>query len=161
MGTKATNPINPTGDHRSSRNKQAPKSFIPSMKGTKYQYSALQLNSTKHDPAIVEFILTQLTLKAALKLWGNEAAIAAEAEMKQSHWRNSFKPVRWEEISEAQKASILELHIFMKMKESREIKGMTVTGGNKQQCCINKEDSSFLPVATESVILTSVVYKRE
>jgi hypothetical protein len=109
----------------------------------------------------VEYILTQLTLKAAVKMWGNDATIAAEAEMKQLHWRNSFRPVRWNELSEKQKKTILESHMFMKQKQSGEIKGRTVAGGNKQQGYIEKEDSSSPTVATESVILTSVIDAEE
>ena len=76
-------------------------------------------------------VLTQLTLKAGIKMWGNDATIAAEAEMKQLHWRYSFKPVRWNELTETQKAAVLESHIFLKQKRTGEIKGRTVAGGNK------------------------------
>lgn len=45
----------------------------------------------------------------------------------------------------------------MKRKRSGEIKGQTVAGGNKQHGLIDKEESSSLTVAMESVILTSVI----
>jgi hypothetical protein len=65
------------------------------MKGKSYDYSDAQLECEKNQfkPQVVEHILTQLTLKSALKMWGNAAMVAAEAEMKQLHWRNSFRPV--------------------------------------------------------------------
>jgi hypothetical protein len=69
------------------------------MKGKKYEYSAAQLHKFEHKPKVIELILTQLTLKEAIKLWGNEAKIAAESEMKQLHWRNFFKPVLWKDLS--------------------------------------------------------------
>ena len=93
-------PSEPVGVRRSSRATKAIQPYIPSMKGKSYGYSAAQVESIEHDPRIVELILTQLTLKAAIKMWGNEATHAAEAEMKQLHWRNSFKPVRWSELSD-------------------------------------------------------------
>jgi hypothetical protein len=77
--------------------------------------------------------------------------------MKQLHWRNSFRPARYQELSEKQKQTILESHIFMKQKRTGEIKGRTVAGGNKQRGYINKEESSSPTVATESVLLTSIV----
>ena len=43
--------------------------------------------------------MTELLLKAAIKAWGNEAKVAAEAEMKQLHWRNTFKPVHWKDLT--------------------------------------------------------------
>ena len=94
-------------------------------------------------------------------MWGNEAKIAAEAEMKQLHWRNTFKPIRWRDMTEEQKKTVLESHIFMKMKQSGEIKGRTVAGGNKQRGFIDKEESSSPTVATESVILTSLIDAKE
>jgi hypothetical protein len=120
------------GTRKSSRVKQQVQSYVPSMKGKAYEYSAAQIQSIEHDPRVVEYVLTQLTLKAAVKMWGNNATIAAEAEMKQLHWRNSFRPVRWNELLEKKRSTILESHMFMKQKQSGEIKCRTVAGGNKQ-----------------------------
>jgi len=52
---------------------------------------------------------------------------------------------------------VLESHIFLTQKRTGEIKGRTVAGGNKQRNYIEKEDASSPTVATESVILTSVI----
>ena len=155
---RAVEPSNEqAGTRRSSRNRSAPQAYVPSMKGKSYGYSATQLEDSTFEPKIVEMIMTQLTLKAAIKMWGSDAKIAAEAEMKQLHWRNSFKPVRWSELSDEKKKTILESHIFLKQKRTGEIKGRTVAGGNRQRGFIDKEESSSPTVATESVILTSVV----
>jgi hypothetical protein len=81
------------GMWKSSWARQTPKMVVPSMKGKSYEYSAAQLEDTTHDPRVEELILTQLTLKAAIKMWGNKAKIAAESEMKQLQWRNTFKPI--------------------------------------------------------------------
>ena len=124
------------------------------MKGKSYQYAALQLAESEWDAEIVEMVFTQLTLKAALKTWGNDARAAAKSEMKQLHWRNSFKPVRLRDLTERQKQTILESHIIMKQKRTGEIKGRTVAGGNKQRgyidnthfnhrCRRRKRDSSY------------------
>ena len=94
-------------------------------------------------------------------MWGDDARIAAESEMKQLHWRNSFKPIHWRELTKEQKRTILESHIFMKQKQSGEIKGRTVAGGNKQRGYIDKEESSSPTMATESVILTSIIDAKE
>jgi hypothetical protein len=128
------------------------------MKGKSYGYTATQFSSTEFEPQIIKMVLTHLTLKAAIKMWGNEATHAAEAEMKQLHWRNTFKPVRWSELlTSKQKETILESHIFLTKKRTGKIKGRTVAGGNKQRDYIQKEDASSPTVATESVILTSIV----
>jgi hypothetical protein len=77
-------------------------------------------------------ILAQLTLKAAINKWGKRAETAAEAEMKQLHWRNTFKLVHYSDLSLQQKETILESHIFLTEKRTGKIKGCTVAGGNKQ-----------------------------
>ncbi len=127
------------------------------MKGKTYQYAAAQLAQIDNLPQAMELVLTQLSLKAGIKMWGQKATNAAEAEMKQLHWRNTFKPVQWNELTDAQKATVLESHIFLKEKRTGEVKGRTVAGGNKQRSYINKEDASSPTVAIESVIITSII----
>ncbi len=131
------------------------------MKGKSYEYSAAQLEDTTHDPRVIQLILTQLTLKAAIKMWGYEAKIAAELEMKQLHWRNTFKPIQWRKMNEEQKNMVLESHILMKMKQLGKIKGRTVAGGNKQRGFIDKDEASSPTVITKSVILTSLIDAKE
>jgi hypothetical protein len=53
--------------------------------------------------------MIQLSLKAALKQWGEDAKVAVEVEAKQLHWRNSFKPVHWKQIDKKNWQHILEL----------------------------------------------------
>jgi hypothetical protein len=102
----------PKGQRRSTRTRQPVQRYVPSTRGTTYSYAATQLaaketNGDKekekpnpysytflmkknytyeYDSQVVEYIMTQLTLKNALKLWGNNAQLAMEAEVKQLHW---------------------------------------------------------------------------
>jgi hypothetical protein len=105
--------------------------------------------------------MTQLTLKNALKLWGNDAQLAVEAEVKQLHWQNSFKPVNWNEILPEKKKAILESHIFVKKKRLGEVKARKVAGGNKQHDFIDKEDASSPMVTQDSVVLTCMIDAKE
>ncbi len=52
-----------------------------------YSYMFLMMkNSTyKYDLRVVKYIMMHLTLKKALKLWGNNAQLAVEAGVKQLH----------------------------------------------------------------------------
>jgi hypothetical protein len=112
-------------------------------------------------PDIVAAITTQLSLKAGLKEWGEEAFMAAQSEMKQLHFRNTFKPKQWRELSQVQRQKVLESHMFIKKKRDRNIKGRTVAGGNKQRDYISKEDASSPAVATESVLLSRIIDAKE
>jgi hypothetical protein len=46
-------------------------------------------------PEIMASIMTQLSLKAGLKEWGDQAFTAAQSEMKQLHFWKTFKPKHW------------------------------------------------------------------
>jgi hypothetical protein len=152
--------------------------YIPSISGSsKYAYAVTQLESQgalhpdthmfftqgmyQEEPDVVAMIMTQLSLKAGLKAWGDKAKAAVRSEMKQLHFRDTFKPFHWNELTHAQKLSVLESHMFLKEKRDGKVKGRTVAGGNKQRDYISKEEASSPTVATESVLLTCIVDAEE
>ena len=92
--------------------------------------------------------MTQLSLKAGLKQWGEKEKNAMQAEMKQLHFRNTFDPRHRYDLTKKEKAQVLESHMFLKQKRDRTIKGRTVTGGNKQRDIISKEEASSPTVST-------------
>jgi hypothetical protein len=115
----------------------------------------------QQEPDVVAKIMTQLSLKAGLKQWGDKATEAVHSEMKQLHFRDTFKPFHWNDLSHIQKKSVLESHMFLKEKRDGKIKGRTVAGGNKQRDFISKEEASSPTVSTESVLLTCIVDAEE
>ena len=153
------------------------KAYAPSMSGSKYSYAVTQLESQgvlnpdahmfvqedfyQAEPDVVAAIMTQLSLKSGLKEWGDKAYTAVESEMKQLHFRNTFKPMHWNELTEIQRQTVLESHMFLKEKRDGKIKGRTVAGGNKQRDYISKEDASSPTVATESVLLSCIIDAEE
>jgi hypothetical protein len=132
--------------------------YTPSMAGSKYSYSVTKLESQgvlnpdahmfvqeyfyQAELDVVAAIMTQLSLKAGLKEWGEEAFTDARSEMKQLHFRSTFKPKHWRELSQVQRHTVLESHMFLKQKRDGKIKGRTVAGGNKQPDFIFKEYAS-------------------
>ncbi len=84
-----------------------------------------------------------------------------ESEAKQLHWCNSFRPVYWKDVNKERWKQILESHMFVKKKLTGQIKARKVAGGNKQRDFISKENASSPTVATESVLLTSLVDAQE
>jgi hypothetical protein len=121
----------------------------------------LQDDFYQSDPNVVSMVMTQLSLKAGLKAWGDKAHTAARNEMKQLHMRDTFKPMHWRELSHTQRQMVLESHMFLKEKRDGKTKGRTVAGGNKQRGYIPKEDASSPTVATESVLLTCIIDAEE
>ena len=143
---------------RSTRAKTKIPRYVPSMSGSRYGYAVTQLEDHgvlhpdahmfmqsdfyQAEPDVVAMVMTQLSLKAGLKAWGDDAYAAAHSEMKQLHWRNTFKPKHLRELSHSQRQMVLESHMFLKEKRDGKMKARTVAGGNKQQGYISKEDAS-------------------
>ena len=146
------------------------------MQGSRYQYAATQIaqgvlypdahmfvqeDFYDHDIKVVQAVMTQLSLKAALKEWGADATKAAYSEAKQLHWRDSFKPVHRKELTADQRKQILESHMFIVKKKDGTVKAREVAGGNKQRDFVSKEDASSPTAATESVLLSCAIDARE
>ena len=81
--------------------------------------------------------------------------------MKQLHFRNTFRPKHWKDLTATQRLTVLESHLFLKEKRDGTIKGRTVAGGNKQRGYISKEDASSPTVASESVLLSCIIDAEE
>jgi hypothetical protein len=66
---------------------QAKLAYTPSMTGSKYSYAVAQLfvqeDFYEAESDVVAAIMTQLSLKAGQKEWGDQALTAARSEMKQ------------------------------------------------------------------------------
>jgi hypothetical protein len=54
------------------------------------------------NPNVMAHIMTQLLLKSGLNRWGDKAYAAVTSEMKQQHFRNTFKPKHWNELLKTQ-----------------------------------------------------------
>jgi hypothetical protein len=143
---------------------QVTRGYTPSMAGSKYSYAVTQLESQgvlnqdahmfvqkdfyQAEPDVVSSIMTQLSLKARLMKWGDQAFKVAQSEMKKLRLQKAFKSKYWRELSKAQRHTVLGSHMFIKLKRERKIKGRIVAGGNKQSDYISKDDASSPTVAT-------------
>jgi hypothetical protein len=110
---------------------------------------------------IVAAIMTQLSPKAGLKEWGDESFTATQSEMKQLYFRNTFNLNHWRELSQVQRQTVLDSHMFLKQKRDGKIKGRTMAGGNKQRDYISKDDASSPTIATEYVLLSCIIGAEE
>jgi hypothetical protein len=146
MPKPVVTPAHAPGLRRSTRVRtQAKQAYTQGMTGSKYSYAVTQLetqgvlNPYAHifvqeyfyqaKPDVVASIMTQLSLEAGLKEWGDRGFTAARSKMKQLHLRNTFKPKHWLELSQVQRQTVLESHMFLKQKRDGKIKGRTVAGG--------------------------------
>jgi hypothetical protein len=70
----------------------------------------LQSDFYQSEPDVVAAIMTQLSLKAGLKAWGKEARNTVYSEMKQLHFRDTFNPMHWTELTHTQRARACSSH---------------------------------------------------
>jgi hypothetical protein len=128
---------------RSTRMVKKPSAYTPSMTGNKYAVALTQivasLQGSKNALSMAQMsvmlmlpgvhrkadtvgmIMAQLSTKASIKKWGTEAEYAITKEMKQHHWRDSYKPKHWHGLTKKQKEQVLESHIFVKQKRDGKI----------------------------------------
>jgi hypothetical protein len=110
---------------------------------------------------LVGMVMAQLSMKAAIKKWGERAKFEISKEMKQLHWCNLYKPQHWHILTKKQKEQVLESHILVEEKRDGTIKAQKVIGGNKQRDYITKEDVSSPTATAEAVMLTCVIHAQE
>ena len=93
---------------RSIRVRNKTEKYTPSMSVSKYSYAVTHLESQgvlnpdthmfvqeefyQAEPDFVVSVMTQLSLKSGLRAWGDKAYTDVQSEMKQLHFRNTFKP---------------------------------------------------------------------
>ena len=82
--------------------------------------------------------MTQLSLRAGVKEWGDKAHSAPKSEMKQLHLRNTFIPMYRRDMTYEECHIVLESHMLLNKKRDGKIKGQTVAGGNKHLTYITK-----------------------
>jgi hypothetical protein len=90
----------------------------------------IQEDFYQSDPDVVAHIMTQLSLKSGLKQWGDKAYAAVTSEMKQLHFRNTFRPKHWSELSKTQHQTVLELHMFLTQERLEAMGRQSVCGGD-------------------------------
>ena len=121
----------------------------------------LEDDDYQHNPLVAFAFMQKMSLKAALKQWGSYAEKSGMKEVNQLHWRDTFAPKQYSELTNDEKSKVLENHIFIVKKHSGDTKARLVVGGNKQWDYLTKEDSSSPTVSTDSVLLTSIVNAAE
>jgi hypothetical protein len=139
------------------------------MQGKKYFFAALDLSATElgssflnkedyqYDACIAFAFMQQLSLQSALKQWGSDAELAGIKEASQLHWRDTFIPRSYSDLTDDQKKRVLESHMIIVKKRDEQTKAIMVAGGNTQRDYLTKEDSSSPAVSTKAVLLTSII----
>ena len=106
---------------------------------------------------VTHIVMTQLSMKAGMKHWGEHGTGAVSKELQQLHHRDTFEPVDPKMMMSEDFHEALESHLFLKQKHDDSIKGRMVTDGSKQCTSIMKEDATSPTVALELVLLMATI----
>ena len=149
--------------------------FEPSFTGKKYADTTattthkttihpdtrMSLNEGQAWDHVLHYTMTQLSMKAGLKRWGNKGKKAVLKELLQLHMQDTFRPINSKTLSKTEYDKVLEPHLFLKQKRDQSIKGRMVAGSNKQRGHIDKTDATSPTAVLESVLLTSTTDAKE
>jgi hypothetical protein len=106
-------------------------------------------------------VMTQHSMKAGLKLFGDAGTDAVLKELRQLHEREALEPTHPESMTGEERREALAYLMFLKQKRNGTVKGRGCADGRRQRVYTSKEETSSPTVATESVFLSCVVDAKE
>ena len=116
-------------------------------KSTIHPDTHMSLNEGQSWDHVVHYTMTQLSMKAGLKRWGNKGKQELSKEISQLHMRDTFRPFNSKTLLKTEYDKVLESHLFLKQKRDHSIKGRMVAGGNKQRGHIDKTNATSTTAA--------------
>ncbi len=129
------------GARRSTHIRMQPKpQYVPAFSGKTYSFATTVLGMKMLDDvaygynqSVMFSFMQQLSVKSALREWGDNARAAGEKEVNQLYWREMFIRRQMSELTPEQQAKILQSHMFIGQKRTGETKARMVAGGNTQR----------------------------
>ena len=147
----------------SLQQKKEPMQLVNSLSSQIYEEMA-NVNAQHHDAHlnfnaahVMHIVMTQLSMKAGMKCWGERGTGAVSKELQQLHHCDTFELVDTKMMMSEDFQEALKLHLFLKQKHNDSIKGRMVADGSKQQTSIMKEDATSPTIALESVLLMATI----
>ena len=101
-----------------------------------------------------QIMLTQMSAKAGIKKFGEQAILAIIKEYAQLDSLDVFEPKLMKTLTKEQMAKALRTITVIKAKRCGRIKGRTVADGRPQRNYVAKEDSSSPAVGVESLFIS-------
>ncbi len=110
---------------------------------------------------VFEFIMTQYSLKAGLKKFGEQGEAAVTRELGQFHDMNVFLPMDPNRLTKKEKAEALASLIFLKEKKDGTVKARACADGRKQRETTAEEEAASPTVSIDSVFMTCALEASE
>ena len=77
-------------------------------------YESREVSTGQAWDHVVHYTITQLSMKAGLKIWGNKGKQAVSNELSRLHMRDTFRPINSKTLSKTEYDKVLEYHMFLK-----------------------------------------------
>jgi hypothetical protein len=107
--------------------------------------------------AYLGVIMTQMSLKQGLKVFGERGEASAFKEMKQLHDMDTFFPRDPRTLTREERVRALSSLIFLKEKRNGDVKSRKCINGAPQRAYIRNEDASSPTVHTDSVFIQGAI----
>ncbi|GAX19772.1 hypothetical protein FisN_3Hu001, partial [Fistulifera solaris] len=120
-----------------------------------------KMNMKQLQKIIFGRVFAQLTAKAAIKLYGEDAVQALMKEFAQLDDLEVFMAMRAENLTRAQKKSALRAINLVTKKRDGRIKGRTVADGSVQKDMYDKSQTASPTVSTDALLLSLIVDAHE
>ena len=91
---------------------------------------------------VITDIMTQISLKAGLKQLATKIHNYVHSNMSQVHFRDTFKPMNWKELDDAQRKIVLESHMFLNKNIDGKLR-KTTSQSEKPAHQIQKHDPCY------------------
>ena len=102
-------------------------------------------------------IMTQMSAKKGLRMFGDRAAEAIIKEFKQLHEKNVFKPREFDSLSHEERKKALRAITLISEKRDGKIKGRTVADGRAQREYTDEADAASPTVSIEALLLSCAI----
>ncbi len=103
------------------------------------------------------YVMTQYNLKPGLWRLGARGVAAAMKELMQLHIMDTWRPVDLSKLGQEVMMRALSLLLFLKEKQSRQIKRQACINGASQRAYIPKEEAELPTVSTELTFITAAI----
>ena len=98
--------------------------------------------------ALVNITLTKLSMKSGLPKYKREGHESVTKEFQQLHTRESFGPLKAEDMTEEKKKDVIGMLMFIKENHDGTIKARGCADGRKQREKYNNADATSPTVST-------------
>ncbi len=126
-----------------------------------HQVDQAMCTTLEDELGVMAYLLTQYNLKPGLRKFGTRGEKIALKEMTQLHIMDTRTPMEAGKLLRKQRMRALSLLLFLKEKQTGDIKGRACINGAPQRAYIRKEDPASPTLSTESTFITATIAAKE